>query len=483
MKVTSEERPNREALVTIELEPPDVEAYLERAYRRVVQRANVPGFRKGKAPRQIIEQLYGRDYLLSEAVDFMIPDATDKAVQQVALDVAGTPSVSLDQLDPPRIVATVPLTPNVDLGEYLTVRVDKEPAEVPEERVDQVLEQMRVDLAPWEPVEGETAFGDLVNITVQGWNGQQEIANSKHIDYIPQEGARLPAPGFAEAIAGLTPGQKHEFSLEVPEEGGGPPQEEGEAPKAPKAAKAPKKAAVTYRFKVEVHEVKRKHPAPLDDEFAKGAGEGYESLEALRTKVREDMTQEAERAAAARQQERVMEEVVGHATVELSPLLVDNSVEHEMRDREASLKDRRVTLDQYLQTVGKTEEQLREESRPAAEARIKRELVLREVAKRHEVEVTEEDLKAEVESLASGAATQGDAIRRLFESQEQRESLRWMLQQRKTTEVLVGVASGQVPEKTGPAKPRRKRAAAATKASATRPEDPKTEETGGSRDA
>ena len=108
MKVTTEERPQQEALLSIELEPDDVETYLERAYRKTVKRLNVPGFRKGKAPRRIIEQMYGREYLLNEALDFMVPEATNKAVEESSLEVAGVPSIKLEQLDPPSFTATIP---------------------------------------------------------------------------------------------------------------------------------------------------------------------------------------------------------------------------------------------------------------------------------------------------------------------------------------------------------------------------------------
>ena len=428
MKVTTEEQPHREALVNIELEPEEVERYLERAYRKVVQRVNVHGFRKGKAPRRIIEQMYGREYLLSEAVDFMVPEAANQAVQEASLEAAGSPSLSLEQLDPPRISATVPLTPTVDLGEYLSVRVPKEPVEVSGERVDEVLKQMSIELAPWEPVEGPAALDDLLNITVRSWTGEQEIINNKHIDYVPREGSQLPVPGFAEALVGLVPEQHHEFTLES---SGGTDESQ---------------AKTSYQFAVTVHEVKRKNPAPPDDEFAKGVGEGYETLEALRQKVREDLTAEEERGAAARQQEAVMEAVMGGATLELSPLLVDHEVEYQMRDREAALRNHRINLEQYLRTVGKSREELREESRPAAEARIKQEMVLREVGRRHQLEVSEEELKAEVDALVARAEGQADTVRKLFEAPEHEESLRNMVQRRKATEFLVNVALGQGPE-------------------------------------
>ena len=133
MKVSSEQRPPREALLTVELDASDVEPHLERAYRQAVRRLNIPGFRRGKAPRRIVEQLYGRDYLLNEALDSMVNEATTKAVEDEKLELGGIPQITIEGLDPPSFTATVPLTPTVDLGDYRPVRVAKDAVEVSKE--------------------------------------------------------------------------------------------------------------------------------------------------------------------------------------------------------------------------------------------------------------------------------------------------------------------------------------------------------------
>ena len=140
MKVSAEHRDPREAVLTIDLDDSEVEPYLDQAYRQAVNRLNIPGFRKGKAPRRIVEQMFGRDYLINEAMDSMIQDVTTKAVDQENLELGGIPSVSIENFDPPSFVATVPLIPSVELGDFESVRVEKTAPAVSDEQVDQVLE-------------------------------------------------------------------------------------------------------------------------------------------------------------------------------------------------------------------------------------------------------------------------------------------------------------------------------------------------------
>ena len=137
MKVTTEDRPPREVQLHIELEAADVEPYMERAHRQASQRLKIPGFRKGKIPRHVFEQMMGRDYLLHEALDLMLPDVTRQAVQEASLEMAGVPSVTIEELDPVKISATVPLVPKIDLGDYTSVRVPKERPRITGKQVDE----------------------------------------------------------------------------------------------------------------------------------------------------------------------------------------------------------------------------------------------------------------------------------------------------------------------------------------------------------
>jgi len=457
VKVTSEQQPPREAVLTVELDESDVEPYLERAYRQVVRRANIPGFRKGKAPRRIIERMFGRDYLLNEALDSMVQEVTSQAVEQEKLEMGGIPSVSIEQFDPPSFKATVPLLPSVDLGDYTSVRVPREKAEVSDEQVDGVLEQVRREQAVWEPVDEPVAMDDLLTMTIVGWviegDDRREILRSENADYIPRPGTRFPVPDFDDGLIGLSANKQSEFTIDVPED-------------FENADLAGKKTI----YQATVHQVKRKALPALDDEFAKGVGDGHESIATLRDRVRSDLMTHAERTLDAAHQDATLAKVVEGAVIEMSPLIVEHEIEHYIEEREENMKAGRVTLEdyqQYLQWQAMSHEEVHEDARSKVEERLKRAHVLREVVSQQSLEANEEEIDAEVESMTGDAGEQADALRQLFSEPGRRDSIRRILVNRKAIEHLTTIAGAEGAAKKAPAK-RASRAKSTTAAKPSR---------------
>lgn len=447
MKVSSEQRPPREALLTVTLDASDVEPHLERAYRQAVRRLNIPGFRKGKAPRRIVEQLYGRDYLLNEALDSMVNEATTKALEDEKLELGGIPQIAIEGLDPPSFTATVPLTPTVDLGDYRSMRVKKDEVKVSKEQVDGVLEQLRRDVAVWEPADGPLREDDLANLTVVGWvddgGERKEIVRSEAVDYIPHVGGRFPVPEFDESLIGLPQGKETAFTIDVPKD-------------FENEDLAGKKA----RFEATVHSVKRKELLKLDDEFAKGVGDGYDSMKALREHVESDLLAREQQNADAKHREETLLKVTEAAAIEMSDLIIDHEIEHYLEDQEQDIKSGRFTIEsyqQYLEWQTMAPEEVREQAKPKVAERLKRAHVLREVARQEAFEATDAELDEEVESIAEGSGTGADEVRKLFTEQERRESLRRALVNRKAIEHLTAIAgqagsAGKPKAKRAPAK-------------------------------
>ena len=168
MKITREEDAVRQTVLSIEMEEADLEGYLQRAYQRVVQRVKVPGFRPGKAPRRVVERMVGRESLLNEAIDFMVPEVTARAIEQEDIEAGAQPDVEIVETEPVTIKATVPLTPLVDAGGYVSMRVPWEPPAVTDEQIAEALEEARRKEAVWEPVERAAAMGDDVTMTFKG---------------------------------------------------------------------------------------------------------------------------------------------------------------------------------------------------------------------------------------------------------------------------------------------------------------------------
>jgi trigger factor len=457
VKISSELRAPREAVLTVELDESDVEPYLQQAYRQAVRRLNIPGFRKGKAPRRIVEQMFGREYLLNEAMDNMIQEVTSKAVEDEKLDLGGIPSVSIEQFDPPSFKATVPLVPEVNLGKYESVRVERGKVEIKKEQIDALLEQVRGEQAVWEPVDGPAKLDDLIELTVLGWvdadGERREVISSENTEYIPRQGTRFPVPDFDDNLVGFPQNQKQEFTVDVPED-------------FENADLAGKKAF----FEATVHQVKRKELPALDDEFAKGVGDGFESLKALRVQVESDLRERDERNVESVHQDQTLAKIVEGATFLISPLIIDHELEHYVHERMDEFKAGRFTaIEDYQQAIAwqaMTEEQMHEDSRPRVEDRLKRAHVLREVAKLQGFEATDEEIDAEIESMATDAGAASDAFKELFADEERRESMRRLLINRKTLAHVTGIAAQSKPaaKKTaakGAAKP--KAGATATK--------------------
>ena len=441
MKVSSEQRPPREAVLRVELDADDIEPYLERAYKQVVSRLNIAGFRKGKAPRRIVEQMYGREYLTNEALDFMLPEVTTKALEQESLEMAAFPSISLEQLDPVKYTATVPLTPMVDLGSFTKLRVAREPVRISKSQIDEVLTQIAKESAPWEPVDGPTQYDDLVNLDVHGWVYHEEhehdhdLIKEEKTDYVPRDGSRVPVPGYAGALLTLPVGEEATFDIEIPSD-----------------FESPDLSGQTAHFVATLHSVKRRMPVPVDDEMAKGVGEGFDNLAALRERVKQDLKSQEEQNVEVRHKEEALTKLIDGATTEVSPLIVDHELDHYLEDFREAMRSGRMTIEhyqRYLTWAGKSQEEIRDDARPAAEERVKRGLVLQEFIKRNGIEVTEEDVDAEIEKMVSDAGSEAKQVRNMCKEQGAQESLRRVMTERKAVDAIAELALGGVDADSG----------------------------------
>jgi trigger factor len=429
LKVTRKEVAPREVVLNIELESDDLESYLDRSYRRMVRRVQIPGFRPGKAPRVIVENHLGKEAMIRESLDFIAQESLEKAIDDEKLEAFGDPDIEVLEINPPSFKATVSLEPVVDLGDFRSIRLEPEPVEVTEEQVSGVLERMQSDAAPWDPVDRPVKFGDLVTMDVDGFIEGQQVADDKGVDFIPTEDNPSPFQGFSVYIEGLKKGQPHEFTLPVPED-------------YPDESAAGKEC----RFKVQVLEIKEKALPPLDDEFAKGVGDGYDSLESLRDSILKDLTQRAETVAQRAFQEASLQEVIKAATIEVSGLTTNREIDHLLEDQAQALRNRRMDMETYLRSAGKTEEELREELRPSAQERVTRFLVLRKLAQEENLEVADEEIDAEIDSMTSGESESAESLRQVLSSENSRMSLGNAILSRKVVERLAEIVQGKVAE-------------------------------------
>ena len=430
MKITQEEVVDRQTVLHIELEEQDLTSYLDRGYRRVVQRAMIPGFRKGKAPRAIVERYLGRESLLQEAVDFMVPDATDRAIAAQNLEAAGRPDVELVDLEPVTLKATVALTPEVDLGTYRDLRVEEQSVEVNEDDTEGRIQELLKGAASWEPVERPVEQGDMVTMAVVGTVEDDTILDESDAVYVAEGDSAMPFPGFSENLTGVEVGVAKDFSLKIPDDHADP-----------------KLAGKEAQFKVTVSDVKERNLPELDDEFAKSAGDGYESLAALRQSVEEEFREQAEKAQVAQYQEATLDELIKAATVDLPPMLVEHEVEH-MVSRRGQLVDRlNIRMDDYLRLTGKTEEQTHEEMRESALERLTRSYALSTLAEREELQVSADEIDDKIQDIVGSSDDQGESRgAQYLDSQEARSAISERLMMEKALDRLTAIARGEAPE-------------------------------------
>jgi trigger factor len=423
VKVSAERIPEGQVVLQIEVEPERLEGALDSAYRRLVKKTEVPGFRRGKAPRAMLERYLGEHAILHDAIDRLLPQVFQEAVEEQKLDPIDLPEVEIVTEQPLVLKATVPLMPTVDLGDYQALRVPRDPATVEPERIQEQLEHLRHRYGTLEPVQRPLQWGDVVRADVFGAVGETTLVDQKDVEFRLREGEVISLPGFAERLIGAEKGAELRFDLPVP----------------PDTAD-PKLAGESCSYRVVIHEVKEETLPELDDDFARQVGEGFPTLLALRERIASDLQRIEEEVAERRYHDQIISALLARAELDYPPILVEREADRLLQEQVDPARQGR-DLERYLQRVGKSEEELRAEMRHLAEERVQHSLVLSQVAEAENITVDDGEVEEEVGRLVGGAGEQADEARRLFASEQSRDALRRSLLTRKTLERLVEIAS------------------------------------------
>jgi len=424
VKVTREKTENSQVFLSIELEPDEVEEFLEQSYHRLVRRTNVPGFRKGKVPRAILERYIGKESLLDDALQYLIPQAYEKAINEQEIEAIAQPQIELAQTDPVVFKATVPVKPTVELGDYHHIQLTPEPVELTEDDVNAIIEQMRHQHATWEPVERPVDFGDLVVFDIDSSIEDEPFINQKGVQYQVLHDLPFPVPGFAEQLSGIKGGEDKEFNLQLPLD-------------YPRGELAGKEAL----FKVRVTEIKQEILPELSDEFAQEV-EPDSTLDSLREKVSADLRLRAEEKAKTDFEERVIETVVDLTQLEFPPVLVETEINRMLSEQSRRLQMGGQGKEEYLRNINKTEEELREELTPLATKRVTQSLVLGRIAQEEKIEVSEAEINDEIEGITKDATKDRDEMQEFLNTPQVRQSIEQSLLTRKTIQHLVEIAKG-----------------------------------------
>lgn len=461
MKITSEDLKNRQIQLVIELEPDEIEKHKERSYKKLVGQYNVPGFRKGKTPRSILERFIGSETLVQEGLEQFLDDMTVDAVQEENLEPVAPPKITdIDSLDPITFTTVIPLKPEVTLGDYDSIRLPKEKIQVEETQIEEVIENLVMQRTPWEPVERGLELGDLSTVDIDGYviKDDGEISDSafmaeKSISYLVNNDVTYPVPGFADNLVGAGQGDTREFSIEVPEDFS---MEELKGKEA--------------KFVVTVHEVKDQVKPEIDDEWAKSVSladdESYESLDALKNKIRDDIAERAKQDSDAQYEEQILEMLEEKATLNFPPMMLDAEIDHMIQDQDQQLRSMGMSLESYLESMGQDPDGIRESLKPQAEKRIKQSLLVSELAEVAEISPSEDEIQEEIDRFI-GEQPEGDQREQavaLFTNPSARDTISRRLTARKTVDFLSDIANQPVKKKRKP--PTKKKTTAKKKPSA-----------------
>lgn len=404
------------------------ESAIVKAYNKNKGKYNIPGFRKGKAPRKIIETNYGKGVFYSDAIDILFPEVYPAAIEELKIDPIDMPSIDIEEISKDNglvISVDVEVKPTFELGEYKGVEVEKVEETVNEDLVTAKLEEMREKNSRLVSVEREIENGDTANIDFEGFDGDVAFEGGKGENYNLVIGSGSFIPGFEEQLVGKKAGEEVEVNVTFPEE-----------------YHAENLAGKPVVFKVKINDVKVKELPELNDEFAADTTE-FNTLEELTADVRAKVEEDAKVAAKNELRNRVIEKVVENTEVEVPEAMVKNEIENQLMELNYQLQYQGFGMEQFLQMTGKTMEQFREEfvanRREEAVKNVKTSLVIEAIAKAEGVEVSEEEVNAEVEKMAAAYNMTVDQVKEALRPTDLKD-MEGQLKIRKTIDLLVDSA-------------------------------------------
>ena len=400
MSVQVEKLEKNMAKLTIEVAPEELEKAIEGAYQKNKSKISVPGFRKGKVPRQMIERMYGKEVFYEDAVNALIPEAYEKAVDECEEEIVSSPKIEVAQVEagkPFIFTAEVALKPEVKLGKYKGVKVEKADTEVTDEEVDKEIDKERESNARnIDVTDRAVKDGDIVTLDFEGFVDGTAFEGGKGENYPLTIGSGTFIPGFEEQLVGAEIGKETEVNVTFPEDY--------------QAEDLKGKAAV---FKCTVKEIKEKELPTLDDEFASEVSE-FETLAEYKADIRGRLEERKAKAAREEKEAAVIEEIIKDSDMEIPEAMIETQQRQMIDEFAQRIQMQGLTLEQYFQFTGASYDQMIEQVKPQAEKRIQSRLVLEAVAAAEKIEATEEDYEEELKSMAEAYQMEVDKVKELL---------------------------------------------------------------------
>ena len=428
MNVKSVEKENGKAKVVVEIDKAEFEQALNKAYAKCRKDIMLPGFRKGKAPRKMVESMYGATVFYEDAVNEIFPDIYTKAIVEQELKAVGSPSVSnMDTPDEGGVVLTIEteLYPEVTLGQYKGLEVPKREVKVEESEVDAEVGRMAERNARIETVDRAAANGDTVVIDFEGFVDDQPFQGGKAEDYSLTLGSGSFIPGFEDALVGAVAGEERDVNVTFPED-----------------YSAKELAGKPAVFKCKVHEVKESIKPELDDEFAKDVSE-FDTLDALKDDIRTRFTKSREEQNERAFESAAVQMAAANMTCNIPACMIDEQVDHQIEQFAYQLQSQGMKMEDYVKMVGGDLSSLRASMRPMAEQTVRSDILLSEIAHAENLEVTDEEVEEELKKLAEQYQMELDKVKAAVDTAAVKSDLMGRKAAKLITDSAVAVAPAE----------------------------------------
>ena len=412
--------------LTIETSAEEFEAAVNKAYLKMRGKINVPGFRVGKAPRKIIEKMYGAEVFYEEAVNILLPDAYEDAVKEKELNVVGYPEVELESCTKDGVVfkCTVAVYPEVTLGQYKGLSATRPVVTVTDEDVDKRLRELADRNSRLVSVEREAKEGDTAVIDFEGFLNGEPFDGGKGENHSLELGSHSFVPGFEEQVIGMKAGDEKDIDITFPED---------------YHADLAGKAVV---FKVKVHEVKEKEVPEMDDEFAKDVSE-FDTLKELKADLKKKITEERQKDADRAFEDALMEQVAANITADVPDAMIENQARQFLDNFKMQIAQQGIPYDQYMKMTGMDEAKLLADAKEPSERQVRLDLALAAIIEAEKLEVSDEDVEAEFKKMAEQYNMDLEMVKKYLQADQVKDQL---LTQ-KAVAVVVDSATAIKPEK------------------------------------
>jgi len=431
VKVTSQTLENRQVALTIEVEDERIQQALHHAARHIANNSNIPGFRKGKAPYNVVVRAVGEETLYQEMLEELGPKLYSEALSESQLEPYATGHLDDMQKSPFVLKFIVPLRPTIELGDYRSLRVPYSTPEVPDEQVDEVLKSLQERNAIMEPAgEGPVELNQIATVTLDAKLDpamDETLFHEQDVPMLVAETTDFPFPGFALNLVGMKVGEEKTVTLTVPED------YDDEMLRGK-----------TVYVQTKLNDLKVRRVPPLDDALAQTIGE-YETLDALRSAVRKSLEQQALREADNRYANTCADKLAEQAQVEFPPEMVATELDSIVERAKKRLTDQKLSWEEFLNIKKQTEEQYRDEMRPQASNNVRRALALGQLAELEKLQVSDDEVSAALQSVADSYPENNAQVLEALSSAEFKRSIRLDLFTSKIMARLVSICKGENP--------------------------------------